>query len=185
MPDTIFSAHFNHVGHYLPPGTRNVNPNTPRRLPRALELAIQHHLMIRPIVARSRSISANLLSCDRQLLDYWHRHLPGAQWVLDAEASEIVVVEFEQQLARHSAHLLKAHIEALQKTLHFRVRNHLVALFRNRADSAHTVHASGVRVRSGKAPVLIPPSRISSGEILFYANEDAPLLDINLLATHR
>lgn len=158
-----------------------------RKLPHALELAIRHQFLIQPIFARSHPASRitdeGLLSCDDRLIQYWYSLRPE-KWVLHANESDLVVAELVPDLANFSRAQIKRYVELMEASLHFRVRDKFFAFFRNRQGSAITVHVSGVRLHSGKDPVLIPPSRTSSGEILVYENDDAPLLDIALLATH-
>lgn len=154
-------------------------PASGRGLPRELDIAINHHFMIRPEFTSSdagaRRTSSSLLSCDSQLIKYWHARLKATRWLLDLTASEIAVVKINFRPGDFSRDA--DHLKCFRDTLHFHHGNSLFALFRVRLGMRAQVGC----LNSASSTVLIPPSLTPSGTILHYEDDSARVGEIEEL----
>lgn len=153
-------------------------------LPPALNLILQMGGLIQPQLARSpfapSAARVGVPSGEPEQIEYWWRSYGDeANWLLDPCASGIVALEYSIYISPYRLFSRKGEYQTFEHTLRFRAATRGFALFSIPPGcSISRGWYNGVHWR---APVLIPPSRVPSGEDeqefeLSYVDPSAPLL---------
>jgi hypothetical protein len=149
-------------------------------LPSALEVALRHRWLVTPVVAGSElavnSASVGVPSSDREQIEYWLVRYPEANWSLATGPSGVAALEIENRFVSSCLADLTEDENDWTRTLRFTCGSKCFMLFASDAGLPSLAGHPGLRLHT-RTRIFIPPSHLSNGDHLEYANPYAPLLD--------
>src|ERR1035438_1739130 len=150
-------------------------------LPIGLEIAMKNRWMISPVMACSvladYSARVGYGSAERDQIEYWYVRHARTNWLLHTGESDVVALEIDFRVARHCLAYLASDDCSWQRTLHLAKKGRWQYLFACETDlPSLDERYCGLSLHSGKASILLPPSRTLTGVEIAYADQYAQLL---------
>ncbi len=150
-------------------------PSSDIVLPDSLEAALRHRFFLTPASAQSdvatNSADIYVPSCEREQVEYWYsQYGADARWAVHPGLSNLVILEIDLAVARHSLAALSEDDESWQRTLKFCARGHWYFLYESVPRLPRLHGYLGLKIHASNSAIVVPPSIIRGSELAY---EDA------------